>query len=1253
MNKEPDSRLEATATNCRVWESRCSMISVLLSVFWFVASSEAQPIQPEVLYVFPYGNSPRGPEYPEGNLVQGMDGNFYGVTAGGGEMNRGTVFKVTTDGILSRLVSFNGTNGTSPGGGLVIGNDGNFYGTTSLGGNSGNGTIFKSTPEGILTTLVSFNGTNGANPIAVLTLGPDDNFYGTTSAGGKSYTTFGTGVGTVFKMTSKGELTTLVSFENSDGANPAGGLTLGTDGNFYGTTSSGGERGAGTVFKVTLEGTLTVLASFDRINGDSPRAALTEGVDGNFYGTTAQGGTGLGTIFKITPSGAVTRLYSFNDVTIGATPTAPLILGADGRFYSTSYGGGANGYGTVFRMTTNGTVTRLVSFNKDNGLEPHGGLTLGNDGNFYGMTAAGGGGEVTGNGFGTFFRMTTNGVLTKLASFGKPFFGASPQVGLTQGGDGYFYGTTGLGGSNGMGMVFKLTGKGTMTVLASFNDANGSHPSAALTLGTDGNFYGTTVDGGSSRVGVVFKITTNGTLTRLASFNNVNGAYPQAPLTLGNDGNFYGTTVGGGNASGTVFKVTTNGTLTRLVAFNGTNGGTPLGGLLLASDGSFYGTTTQNLSNNAGTVFKLTTNGTLTTIASFSVSDGHPQGGLTLGPDGNFFGLVGSTFPDMPGTPNFLARLFRVTSQGTVTMLGSHSYLNPGSWLLPTLTLGPDGNFYGTIAGGGSVTPGAVFQVTTNGTFATLISFANTNGAVPLAPLTLGTDGNLYGTTDAGGSDEWLGTIFRINFAEPVVFDQPQPANQVLPSGVSTRLTASVLAAPAWSTQWLFNGDILPGETNTTLTLNSLLPSMSGNYSLRVINSLGSASSSNAVLTVLPALLTNLPVTGMTATGAVLNGSVAIGPNDTLAWIEWGADRNYGQITGVTNIQGATDIVRLSSAIDGLEEGIIYHYRIVAWNNSGIVYGPDQSFELQAIDTYAQSVLADEPLIYYRFEERNTSVAFNSGFRGIVGDGEYNADVSLGNLSLVPLLGNAAGFNNTNSGVAVPALGNYSQMTIEAWVKPRSFVGDLNAGLFDSIYTTDDWVPGALHTHFISQYNGLPFESLHQYQFSINGNTPQWINVGNTGLLPTNRWVHLAVTYDSATREAITYFNGHPFATNSFTIAVPVNLTAGHIGEWSGATATRGNWFDGLIDEFAIYDRALPASRIQAHYQTALGNPVLLTERATNKLVFSWIGPGFRLESNGDVGNATAWKPLIGGSNSPVSITISNSSNQFFRLKLL
>jgi uncharacterized repeat protein (TIGR03803 family) len=201
-----------------------------------------------------------------------------------------------------------------------------------------------------LTTLYSFAGSDdGGYPVAGLVQGSDGNFYGPTSAGG------GHNLGTVFKITPSGTLTTLYSFAGSDGEFPFAGLVQGSDGNFYGTTEQGGANDQGTVFKITPSGTLTTLYSFAGSDGAEPFAGLVQGSDGNFYGTTQLGGLGpctggCGTVFKITPSGALTTLYSFAG-SDGANPDAGLVQGSDGNFYGTTHQGGANNVGTVFRLS--------------------------------------------------------------------------------------------------------------------------------------------------------------------------------------------------------------------------------------------------------------------------------------------------------------------------------------------------------------------------------------------------------------------------------------------------------------------------------------------------------------------------------------------------------------------------------------------------------------------------------------------------------------------------------------------------------------------------------------------------------------------------------------------------------------------------------------------------------------------------------------------------------------------------------------
>ena len=368
------------------------------------------PAYPEVLQFLSTSRVSVPPQYPVAGLVQGSDGSLYGTTAYGGESGQGTVFQVTTNGVLTTLASFNGTNGSQPVAALVQGSDGSFYGTTAYGGASGNhGTVFEISPGGVLTTLASFSGTNGDHPFAGLVQGGDGNFYGTTILGGAN------NLGTVFQVTSSGVLTTLVSFNGTNGSAPFAPLALGTNGNFYGIASAGGPSASGTVFEITTTGVLNTRANS---SGYAAAGGLTQGSNGLIYGTTAYGGNtslnagaGFGTVFGMPSSGAPTTLVSFGGAN-GSYCVSGLVRGSDGNFYGTTAGGGANGGGTVFKLTPSGVLTTLVSFNGANGNSPQASLIQASDGNLYGTTAYGGP-----NGGGTVFRVTTSGLLTTLVAF--------------------------------------------------------------------------------------------------------------------------------------------------------------------------------------------------------------------------------------------------------------------------------------------------------------------------------------------------------------------------------------------------------------------------------------------------------------------------------------------------------------------------------------------------------------------------------------------------------------------------------------------------------------------------------------------------------------------------------------------------------------------------------------------------------------------------------------------------------------------
>jgi uncharacterized repeat protein (TIGR03803 family) len=333
-----------------------------------------------------------------GSLLLASDGNFYGMTYLGGAYDGGTVFKVTPLGIETVLWSFgNGNDGNSPYGSLIQGRDGNFYGMTNLGGLYGRGTVFKITPAGVETLLWSFgNGNDGSNPYGSLIEGSDGNFYGMTYIGGVNQGYVG-GVyqgGTVFKITPAGVETVLWSFGNgNDASMPYGNLVQGSDGNFYSMTYQGGAYGKGAVFMITPAGAETVRWSFGGSgDGAHPTGSLTLANDGNFYGMTIDGGANdEGAVIKLTSGGTETVLYSFGSVADGMYPQGSLIQGSDGNFYGVTGLGGNAGIGTIVEIAPGGTETVLWSFGEgSDGSGPFGGLTQGTDGTFYGMTSRGG-----------------------------------------------------------------------------------------------------------------------------------------------------------------------------------------------------------------------------------------------------------------------------------------------------------------------------------------------------------------------------------------------------------------------------------------------------------------------------------------------------------------------------------------------------------------------------------------------------------------------------------------------------------------------------------------------------------------------------------------------------------------------------------------------------------------------------------------------------------------------------------------------
>jgi len=337
------------------------------------------------------------------------------------------------------------------------------------------------------TDMHDFNNTDGCCQIypGNLAQGEDGNFYGTTITGGSS-----SGWGNVFKMTPSGTFTSLYNFDFTHGAHPQSGLSLGFDGNFYGTTYQGGANSAGTVFKITPSGTLTVLYSFTNgSDGAYPRTPPVQAPDGNLYGATGNGTTPA--LYKITAAGTFSVV-----VPLPAQSYSPMIVGTDGNLYGMTLYGGTVNRGTAFQFSPKTKKVKIIhNFDSTTGYSPQGPLMQGVDGKLYGTTSTGG--SASG---GVVFQMSTGGTYKVLFNFSttNEANGASPFAGVVQGSDGFLYGVTSVGGANGLGLLFKLSTSGTgFTDLHDFATATGDTPYATPLLHTNGKIYGLTSHGGS------------------------------------------------------------------------------------------------------------------------------------------------------------------------------------------------------------------------------------------------------------------------------------------------------------------------------------------------------------------------------------------------------------------------------------------------------------------------------------------------------------------------------------------------------------------------------------------------------------------------------------------------------------------------------------------------------------------------------------------------------------------------------------
>ena len=433
------------------------------------------------------------------------------------------------------------------------------------------------TSQAQFSVLHDFLGSDSAdwcNPTysGIVAQGRDGNMYGTTENGGAP--AFTNNVGTVFQVTPAGVLAVIYSFPSSETAGwlPFSGLTLGTDGNFYGTTYYYGlPEGSyfGSVFQITPGGILTYLYIFTGgTDGRHPTAPPIQGTDGNWYGTTQGDFSNPGTVYKLTLPNTLKTLYQF---VLGEQPEDPLVQATDGNFYGTTHYGGTSNNGSVFRITLAGKFTVIYNFDTTNGQAPYSPLIQGTDGNFYGTTISGGSA-----GGGVVFKLTSAGKITVLYNFIQGDTPSVPIAGLVQATDGFFYGATDAGNSHGGttsdGTVFRISGKpSTPSYLHDFDQSpTASKPQDTLLQHTNGILYGDTFEGGDPASGCGVFYSWNAGLKPFVSLVFTSAKVGKTIQILGQK--FTGTTGVSFNGVAATFTVVADTYLTAVVPTGATTG---------------------------------------------------------------------------------------------------------------------------------------------------------------------------------------------------------------------------------------------------------------------------------------------------------------------------------------------------------------------------------------------------------------------------------------------------------------------------------------------------------------------------------------------------------------------------------------------------------------------------------------------------------------------------------------------------------
>jgi len=670
---------------------------------------------------------PDGSKYTSG-LTLGTDGSLYGVAATGGVFGFGGIYKVTPVGSYKLIHSFSPADGNYAQGPLVLGGDGKLYGVTTtagptrpailfsvasngafakvhtfgyyddisapigrlayannfLYGVTENGQIYKSSLAGSITMLHQLNTATEGSFCMGMIYGPGGSFYAVCGTGGShSY-------GSLIKISAAGDVTVLHAFTATEFGYLPTALNVGPDGNLWGAFESGGVQNYGVIYKVSPSGQFTIVANdLTKLGLHVAGPLVTKG--DSLYGEIENTPGGFGRVFKVTTQGVLTSVYSFDGQPTGG-PAGGLILGKDGNLYGTSIyepllspvvQSGATS--TAFKLTPTGGYTLLHAAQIADGAVAAPNLVVMKDGSLYGITEYGGKYDL-----GTLYKISNTGVLTNIYDFGV----ADPSpISLVQGPDGNLYGTTSR-------TVFKAIPGAPPATLYKF--VYNMSPWGHLTVGSNKWIYGVTLTGGATGHGGVFRFNTSGQYVFIGGFPS---SVITEQVTLANDGNAYGVDLYGPNGNGSIYRFTKTGAFANVYSFPTYS--YPLQSLTMGADGKLYGI---SQASNSGIFAFNTATLQATLVHRFNrTSEGaFGTSPLTLGPNASLYGTtVGDSGAGIVYGFNPATQLF-------TTFAKAPTYVAPSGWIVDppiALTFGPLDTIYCAVPYGGVHNSGQVFKV--------------------------------------------------------------------------------------------------------------------------------------------------------------------------------------------------------------------------------------------------------------------------------------------------------------------------------------------------------------------------------------------------------------------------------------------------------------------------------------------------------------------------------------------------------------